>query len=175
MRVLWLAALAHASADYAVASMRGAKASYNVSGSVSFEQGTDLGDMTVTFSMTGLTDGAHGFHVHQFGDTRVTDSLSTMSAHFVPFCLPPEVDDQGNKIGGCEDDQQHGYPPSVQRQPGDMGNISSFGGVAQSVLTLGQGKMSLKEAMRSIVGRVVVVHSNADDGTQPCKLSWPHA
>ena len=74
-------------------------------------------------SLTGLTPGAHGFHVHQFGDVRSTSDLSTMSAHFVPYCAPPSVDENGQKVGGCEADQKHGLPPSPQRQPGDMGNI----------------------------------------------------
>ena len=48
-----------------------------------------------------------------------------------------------------------------------MGNLESTGGVTSGSITLGQEKMSLTDALRSVVGRVVVIHSNEDDGTQP--------
>ena len=117
LHALRLAALARAAAQYyAVASMQGS-GNYDVSGFVKFEQSdaqatcadgstSSCSDVTVTFSMTGLTDGEHGFHVHQYGDTRATDDLSTMATHFVPFCNPPEIDpDTGETVGGCENDQ----------------------------------------------------------------------
>jgi hypothetical protein len=40
----------------------------------------------------------------------------------------------------CKDDQIHGYPPSIQRQPGDMGNITvSAQGTVTEIKILGQG------------------------------------
>ena len=169
----WLA-VSTAQNYYAIARIRGAKATYSgVSGYVKFEQDEDLGDLTVTYNIEGLTEGLHGFHVHQYGDTRVTDALDTMSAHFVPYCMPPEADEdctiEDCKItGGCADDQVHGLPPSLQRQPGDMGNIvvEADGTVTGALPNCcGQQKMSLTDPLRSIVGRVVVIHMSED---RPC-------
>lgn len=156
--------------NYAVASIRGAADGSSILGTVKFEQSESapLGDITVTYSITGLPAGQKGFHVHQFGDTRVTDTLATMDAHFVPFCIPPEMDPTtGEPPAGasCQDDSVHGLPPSPKRQPGDMGNIEADNnGVAAATETIGQGKMSLTDSMRSIVGRVVVIHSKQDLG-----------
>ena len=119
-------AAAQAAMPYrAIAKIRGATGvDAQVSGSVVFEQLTPLGDVTVRVDIRGLRPGKHGFHVHQFGDVRSTSDLSTMSAHFVPFCAPPSIDENGQQTGGCENDQVHGFPPSARRQPGDMGNIT---------------------------------------------------
>jgi len=141
-----------------------------ISGSVTFEQGADpLGDVTATVSLTGLTPGAHGFHVHQFGDVRETTGLQTMSAHFVPMCSFAVADSP------CKSDQTHGLPPSTDRQPGDMGNIIAANGTGavETTIVLGQQKMSLKDGLRSIVGRAVLVHSREDDGTQPYGNAGP--
>ena len=143
------------------------------SGWVRFEQPADnpLADVTVVINITGLTAGQHGFHVHQFGDVRITTDLSSMSAHFVPFCIPAEIDVEGGGVQtgtGCEADQIHGIPPALIRQPGDMGNLVV--GATRTVLqtlTMGQQKMSLTDPLRSIVGRVIVVHSLVDDASQP--------
>jgi len=49
-----------------------------------------------------------------------------------------------------------------------MGNITAdASGRVEATLVLGQGKMSLTDAKRSVVGRSVVVHERADDGSQP--------
>ena len=174
--VALVAQTAVAQTNRAIAKIRGAgDFSSGVSGTVVFEQAANnpLADVTVTVRIRGLRPGQHGFHVHQNGDVRETTDLSTMAAHFVPFCVPPEVEVNPdgtvqNATNGCKNDQIHGLPPSVQRQPGDMGNIlvAADGSVTQS-LTIGQGKMSLTDSMRSIVGRTVLVHSERDDGSQP--------
>ena len=161
-----------AAINVAVANIRGSTAVTPVSGWVRFEQDeTDpLADVTVRINVTGLPAGEHGFHVHQYGDVRSTSDLSTMAAHFVPFCIPPEVAPGGGtqQEGGCEQDQRHGIPPSVTRQPGDMGNIVvGASRTVQQTLTIGQQKMSLSHELRSIVGRTVVFHSLRDDGSQP--------
>jgi len=45
-----------------------------------------------------------------------------------------------------------------------MGNIVAENSVAKGTLTIGEGKMSLVHEMRSIVGRVIVIHSKTDLG-----------
>jgi len=158
--------------NVAIASIRGSTAATPASGWVRFEQDeTDpLADITVHINVTGLTAGEHGFHVHQFGDVRSTTDLSTMSAHFVPFCIPSEVvpDGDADSETGCEADQVHGIPPSVIRQPGDMGNVLiGASRTLVSTIVIGQAKMSLSHSLRSIVGRTVVFHSLRDDGSPP--------
>ena len=70
----------------------------NVFGSVIFEQQTALGDVTVRVEIEGLRPGFHGFHVHQYGDVRSTSDLTTISAHFVPYCAPPNIDENGQQV-----------------------------------------------------------------------------
>jgi len=184
---LLCAAAATAQSYYGVAQIRGSEASYrSVSGTVKmYEDATCAGltvcDMTVEYDISGLTDGVHGFHVHQYGDTICvvppctgTDTyvdypdLSTIAKHFVPFCIPPSPDEDGNMPeDACANDQIHGYPPALRRHPGDMGNITSAGGVAQGSFVLSQEKISLADSLRSVIGRTVNVHSLNDDGTQP--------
>jgi Cu-Zn family superoxide dismutase len=142
-----------------------------VFGSVIFEQQTALGDVTVRVEIEGLRPGFHGFHVHQYGDVRSTSDLTTISAHFVPYCAPPNIDENGQQVGGCEEDQVHGLPPNATRQPGDMGNleVGPDGSLTQAsrVLTIGQSKMSLSDPLRSIIGRTILIHAERDDGSQP--------
>jgi Cu/Zn superoxide dismutase len=146
------------------------------SGTVRFEQSeTDpLADVTVSISVTGLTLGQHGFHVHQFGDVRSTADLSTMSAHFVPYCFDDCSNDtvrrhEPNSPRCCHPapcpahaischpalctpchSQVHGFPPSERRQPGDMGNVTAGPGRLAEARTIGQGKMSLTDPLRSM-------------------------
>jgi Cu/Zn superoxide dismutase len=188
-------ALPAAAQNFAIAQIKGAQIATDatepkwtggyrsVTGYVKFEQAADdpLGDVKVTYEISGLTEGkTYGFHVHQYGDTRITYNLASMAAHFVPTCVLPDIGEDGNAMSpvteaacgaattrSCECDQRHGLPPSSIRQPGDMGNLESTGGVTSGSITLGQEKMSLTDALRSVVGRVVVIHSNEDDGTQP--------
>jgi len=157
-------------------------ATEGVDGTVKFEQSADdpLGDVTVTVDIKNLAPGVHGFHVHQFGDTRSTSDLSTLGAHFVPYCTPPDIVDEDTQADDpCSKDQQHGnnldgpgaergWPPSEVRQPGDMGNITvGADGTVRTTLVLGQQKMSLSDRLKSIIGRTVVVHARADDGKPP--------
>ena len=210
-------ALPAAAQNFAIAQIKGAQIAdgtgakwaggyRSVTGHVKFEQAADneLGDVTVTYEIDGLPAGTYGFHVHQYGDTRITYNLASMAAHFVPTCVPPDIGEDGNApavteaacgaaatrscecdqvrspphaapldgptelTSGCAVcDQRHGLPPSSIRQPGDMGNLVSTGGVTSGSITLGQEKMSLTDSLRSVVGRVVVIHSNEDDGSQP--------
>lgn len=64
-----------------------------VSGTVHFAEEGDA--LRVTGTLTGLTPGKHGFHIHQFGDA--TNGCLSAGAHFNPT---------GNTHGAPEDENR---------------------------------------------------------------------
>jgi Cu-Zn family superoxide dismutase len=95
----------------------------------------------ITGVVSGLTEGPHGFHVHEKGD--VTNGCISTGSHFNP---------QGNKHGGPSDETRHA---------GDLGNIQADNtGVAQ--FSYSDSLISLVGA-HNILGRAVVVHADVDD------------
>lgn len=57
-----------------------------------------------------MSDGLHGFHIHEFGN--LTKGCVTAGAHYNPK------------------KQSHGGPTDEIRHIGDLGNVESKGGVA---------------------------------------------
>ena len=126
-------------------------ASTDVSGTVTF---TELDEgVYLSYEITGLAPGQHGFHVHE-GDSCAaadTDGDGTpepggaAGAHFDPMGSP------------------HGAPSSEPdaRHAGDLGNITAdadglaVGGREDGVLTF--------DGETSLIGRAMMVHSGADD------------
>lgn len=95
----------------------------------------------VTGEITGLKEGLHGFHIHEFGDN--TNGCISAGAHFNP------------------ENKEHGAPSDVERHVGDLGNvIASHNGVAKVCIT--DNQISLF-GPHNIVGRSVVVHADPDD------------
>lgn len=96
----------------------------------------------VTGHIEGLKPGKHGFHIHEFGDCSSKDG-SAAGSHFNPTKQP------------------HGAPTDKQHHIGDLGNIEAgIDGVAHvDVLFPGIAM----EAQSTIIGRGVIVHTNADD------------
>jgi len=130
-----------------------------IDGLVTFTE--EDGGVHVHAEIEGLSVGPHGFHVHQYGDIRELDTLNTLGYHFIYSC-------EFVANSTCDDDQQHGFPPSEVRHPGDMGNLQvDTGGHATYDEVLGQQKMSLSSDLKSIVGRAVLVHMGNDTGIQP--------
>lgn len=131
----------------AVAVVRPASAS-NVKGLVRFER---VGPETlrVTGRIEGLTpNGAHGFHVHEFGDASAADA-SSAGSHFDP-------DGTGH----------HGGPKDAKRHGGDMGNLQANAqGVAEIDLTI-EG-VTIAGPVDGVLGRSVIIHAKADDFGQP--------
>jgi len=133
-----------------------------VGGTVTFSQPTAADDVTVTVNVVGINvQTVHGMHVHIYGDSRLGGTSSTGS-HF------------GTAGSGFTDptDTNHGYPPYLTRHPGDMGNITADdNGAVSTTIVIGQGKMSLTDALRSIVGRTVIIHAGADNSSNPTGFS----
>ena len=90
-------------------------------------------------TITGLEPGAHGFHIHEFGD--MSDGCKSMGGHYNP------------------DNVNHG--DLNEGHVGDLGNIEAdengkadFSIRAHRVDLIGD---------RSVVGRGIVVHADPDD------------
>lgn len=101
----------------------------------------------VTANVTGLTQGAHGFHIHEKGDCSAPDFMSA-GGHFNP--------------GG----QPHGHPHQGPHHAGDMPMLQADAyGNARLVAELPGLSVGGKQG---IVGLSVIVHAAADDfKTQP--------
>uniref|UniRef100_A0A646QCB9 Superoxide dismutase [Cu-Zn] n=1 Tax=Hemiscolopendra marginata TaxID=943146 RepID=A0A646QCB9_9MYRI len=112
-----------------------------VKGTVHFLQQKPDGPVSVTGEITGLRNGDHGFHVHEFGDN--TNGCLSAGAHFNPNC--------------CE----HGGPDDQVRHLGDLGNVTADGsGVAKIEIC---DKQITLTGPNSIIGRTMVVHADPDD------------
>jgi len=117
------------------------KGASEVAGTVHFEQ-EGSGPVKVTGEILGLSDGLHGFHVHEFGDN--TNGCTSAGPHFNP------------------DKCEHGAPEDGpgKRHVGDLGNVTAEGGSAK--LDIADSMISLI-GEHSIIGRTVVVHAEVDD------------
>jgi Cu-Zn family superoxide dismutase len=114
----------------------------SVSGVITFTK-VDNG-IKIDATLTGLTAGKHGFHIHQWGDCTADDGTSA-GGHFNP------------------EDTQHGGPDDAERHVGDLGNIvADASGKATYSLT---DTVISFEGKHSIIGRGVIVHAGEDDLT----------
>eukprot|EP01108_Squamamoeba_japonica_P003371 TRINITY_DN274_c0_g1_i1.p3 TRINITY_DN274_c0_g1~~TRINITY_DN274_c0_g1_i1.p3 ORF type:complete len:164 (-),score=75.24 TRINITY_DN274_c0_g1_i1:86-532(-) len=110
-----------------------------VSGEVTFTA-TDDG-IKVAGELRGLTEGKHGFHVHQFGD--LTNGCVSTGGHWNP------------------EGKTHGAPGDETRHHGDLGNIvANTDGVAKIDIT---DKVIKLDGEHSIIGRAIVCHAGEDD------------
>ena len=114
----------------------------SVSGVVKFEKAD--GGTKISWEISGLTPGNHGFHIHEFGDCNC-DDLKCAGGHFNP------------------DGKKHGGPTSPERHVGDLGNIAADAkGVAKGEMV---DKMLTLSGDHSVVGRAVILHAKEDDLT----------
>ena len=125
----------------------------NASGEVTFTE--DQGGVHVQGRITNLSEGQHGFHIHENGDCSAPDA-SSAGGHFNPT------------------NAQHGAPsdPQGQHHIGDMGNImANASGTAIVDTTFDYLTLN---GQNSIIGRAVIVHQGADDLTsQPSGDAGP--
>ncbi len=119
-----------------------------VTGTVHFSKVAD--GVSVKGEFSGLSEGKHGFHIHQYGDCTASDGTSA-GGHFNPF------------------DKQHSNPESDNRHMGDMGNISADAS-GKAMVSYVDGTINIEQ----IIGRGVVVHGGEDDlSSQPSGAAGP--
>ncbi|KAM9995085.1 hypothetical protein ACTFIY_001269 [Dictyostelium cf. discoideum] len=112
-----------------------------VDGIINFKQNDNKSPVIISGVITGLKEGKHGFHVHEFGDT--TNGCLSAGAHFNPF------------------KKEHGSPNDENRHVGDLGNIESNQD-KKSIINITDNIITLF-GQNSIVGRSIVVHDKEDD------------
>lgn len=110
-------------------------------GTVLFKEKLKQKTVEIIVNLTGVSEGLHGFHIHEFGDLR--EGCSSLCAHYNPF------------------DKQHGGPLDKERHVGDLGNIiANKNGIVNNVMT---DKIIKLRGKYSIIGRSVVIHKDPDD------------
>ena len=95
--------------------------------------------VSVKAELSGLKEGLHGFHIHQYGDCTASDGTSA-GGHFNP------------------EEADHSGPESMMRHMGDMGNITAD---ASGNATIDYVDDTININM--IVGRGIIVHAGEDD------------
>ncbi|MBU1011467.1 MAG: superoxide dismutase family protein [Bacteroidetes bacterium] len=111
-----------------------------VSGTITFTR--TMQGIKVVAELNGLSVGAHGFHIHEFGDCSAADGTSA-GGHFNP---------EGHEHAGLDAEMNH---------VGDLGNlVADQNGHAHLEFTTNQIQF---EGTNSIIGRSIIVHAQADD------------
>jgi Cu-Zn family superoxide dismutase len=129
------------------ADLRGTTELSPIKGTVQFvETGEGL---EVKVQLVGVPPGAHGFHIHEFGDC--SEQGKAAGGHFNPMGAP------------------HGHALKAgpgKSHPGDMGNLT-VGSNGEASLSLTLPGVSLSAGPLAVAGRAVVLHEKADDFSQP--------
>lgn len=113
----------------------------NVTGTVRFTR-TGKG-VQVEARLNNLSQGKHGFHIHQYGNCSDSQGFTTAGGHYNP------------------EKQQHGSPTADQRHVGDMGNVPA-GPEGTAELTYTDQIIQLN-GKNSVIGRAVIIHAGEDD------------
>lgn len=109
--------------------------------------------LVVDGTITGLSPGAHGFHVHDVGEC-AAPKFESAGGHFDPTKAP------------------HAAPTAAAHHLGDLGNIEADAAGQAQVHAVVADLSLTAGAAGSVVGRSVVVHAKADDmTTQPSGAS----
>jgi Cu-Zn family superoxide dismutase len=112
-----------------------------VSGSVSFR--TIPGGVHLDAVVAGLSQGDHGFHVHEVGDCSAADATSA-KGHFNPFA------------------KAHGAYGHGEHHVGDIPSLSADAG-GKATLSVDLAGPTIGAGEASILGRAIIVHADPDD------------
>lgn len=129
----------------------------SAAGTVTFVQQGDK--VRIRGQFTGLTPGAHGFHIHEKDDCSplggTNPDRSSAGAHFNPF------------------GKRHGDPSHPAHHAGDLPMLVA-GASGQARFDAFMDGISLGIGQTSILNRSIVVHAQPDDfTTQPAGNSGP--
>jgi Cu-Zn family superoxide dismutase len=126
----------HAAAEIRPTSGNQARGSVRLSGG--------NGTVQIAGTITGLEPGAHGLHIHEFGDCRAADA-SSAGDHFNPH------------------DDPHGSPRDLENahHVGDLGNVTA-NQQGEAEIDIEDNEMQLR-GPESVIGKAVVVHAEQDD------------
>ena len=102
----------------------------------------ELKGLRIHYEITGLEDGLHGFHIHEYGD--LTEGCATACSHFNPF------------------NKNHGGLDSKERHEGDLGNVFSKNGISSGSI-FAKGLCLKTNSKLSVLGRMFIVHEKEDD------------
>jgi Cu-Zn family superoxide dismutase len=123
-----------------------ATAGNTAAGNVAFTPNGDR--VRVLAKVSGLTPGAHGFHIHEKGDCSAADGMSA-GGHFNPT------------------GKAHGNPAAGEHHGGDMPMLEADAS-GNATLDVTLDTITLGGGANDIVGRAVIVHKDPDDfKTQP--------
>ena len=117
-----------------------AKNEHNIEGKILVKENT-VG-LKIEYNITGLSDGLHGFHIHEYGD--LSDGCKSACSHFNPF------------------NKKHGGLHSKERHAGDLGNIESKNKIAKGSL-FAKDICLTKNMKTSVLGRMFIIHDKEDD------------
>lgn len=128
----------------------------NVTGLVSFEA-TSATEMLVTYSVTGLTAGTHGFHVHHLGNVVDGNRAMSTGAHFVGDC---------SVTSPCR-------PAGVTQEVGYLGDGFLLNSTLPSYVASGSfvEKVATLNGIRSIIGRSIVIHGPDLNGVASARMA----
>lgn len=117
----------------------------NVVGTLYLEQIRFVSPVFISGNITGLTEGEHGFHVHEWGD--LGDNCKNAGGHYNPLGY------------------NHSAPNATERHIGDLGNVMAKNDANTNTIT----NVAIKDVVLklsgqySIVGRAIVIHEGRDD------------
>lgn len=125
--------------NYATCSVQG-----HIHGTIFMREGASGTEFRV--SLTGVSSGLHGFHVHQYGDLFTKDEEGLCmgaGGHYNP------------------ENQNHAGPDDAIRHIGDLGNVCADEN--EEVNEVFVDSKALLTGQYSILSRAIVVHSGEDD------------
>ena len=115
--------------------------SKTVKGYIEFSEIQDY--ILITVNITGLTEGYHGIHIHEYGDLR--ENCKSVCSHFNPY----------NTLHGDIGDSKN------NRHIGDLGNI--YANEEGNVNITFKDYFIKFKGKCNIIGRSVVIHEKEDD------------
>ena len=118
----------------------------NLAGEVVFTE--EDGEVTMTALITGLQEGEHAIHLHEFGDCSMEDG-SSAGGHWNP------TDEPHGKWG-----DEEGY------HKGDIGNFTTdSNGNGTITMTTDEWCIGCGDEEKDILGKSIIVHDGVDDFT----------